>query len=85
MQFQTKPQKLIHIEKYSYNDRTTKEPVAVIKLHFADPTTTRVQVFSFKGDISSLLVDSHYVLDVGTYALDNGKSGFSLKSVTRAE
>lgn len=83
MQLQTKAQQLVHIEKYTYNDRVTKESVPVTKLHFANPESSRVSVFSFKGDTDSLVVGLHYICDVSSYTLPDGRSGFSLQAVTR--
>lgn len=83
MLFQTKAQKLIHIEKFDYVDKKSKESTSVTKLHFADGTSSRVSAFSFKGDTSSLIIGVHYILDVSSYTLDNGKSGFTLKEITR--
>lgn len=83
MQLQTKPQTLIHIEKFNYLDKTTKVNTAVTKLHFADVSSSRVSAFSFKGDLTHVAVGFDYILDIGTYSLPDGKSGFTLKSLTK--
>lgn len=84
MQLQTKAQQLLHVEQYTYKKKNSDEISKIVRLHFADPSTSRVSNFAYKGDISTLVIGTHYVLDVRPYNLE-GRSGLALISLSRAE
>lgn len=79
MQFLTPPQKLIHIESYTYKDKEGNETLKK-RLHFADVSTSRVKAYSFKGDTSNLNIADEYVLTLEQYEI-NGRSGFYISSL----
>lgn len=82
--FLTQPQVLLHIEQKSWQDKETKQTKTVTALYFADPNTTEVSRYTYKGETDKLLTGELYSLDLKFYSI-NGKSGFTIDGIRLAK